>query len=208
MQLNKHVVLIGYSGHAYVVYDILSRMGRTVSAYFDKKEAERNPFGLEYFGDESLDNVMKRVPEMDFFISIGNNTIRKMIFESLSAKLLMPVNALDPSAIISNKCSIGVGVMVGAGAIINSMAEIGDGVICNTGVIVEHECKIGRFSHLAPGCILAGNVEVGEHSFVGAGAVVKQNIKIGKNAIIGAGTVVIKDVPDGSKLVGNPQRFI
>jgi sugar O-acyltransferase (sialic acid O-acetyltransferase NeuD family) len=208
MQLDKHVVLIGYSGHAYVVYDILSRMGKIVSAYCDKRQAEKNPFGLEYFGDESLDNVMKKASGLDFFISIGDNNIRKIIFENLSSKLLTSLNALDPSAIISNKCFMGAGVMIGAGAIINSMAEIGDGVICNTGVIVEHECKIGRFSHLAPGCILAGNVEVGENSFVGAGVVVKQNIKIGKNVIIGAGTIVIKDVPDGSKIAGNPQRFI
>jgi sugar O-acyltransferase (sialic acid O-acetyltransferase NeuD family) len=206
--MDKDIVLIGYSGHSYVVYDILTRMGRKISAYFDKRRADKNPFELEYLGGESEDNVIKKISGMDFFISIGDNNIRKIISENLSAKSFNPVNALDPSAIISNRSFIGVGVMVGAGAIINSMAVIGDGVICNTGVIVEHECKIGKFSHLAPGCILAGNVEVGENSFIGAGTVVKQNIKIGKSVIIGAGTVVIKDIPDNAKVVGNPERYL
>jgi sugar O-acyltransferase (sialic acid O-acetyltransferase NeuD family) len=206
--MNKDIILIGYSGHSYVVYDIFTRMGRKVTAYCDQIKNDKNPLKLEYLGDESPDNLIKRISGMDYFISIGDNKIRRIIFENLYGKLFKPVNGIDPSAIISKNSIIGCGVMIGAGVLINSMAEIEDAVICNTGVIIEHECKIGKFSHLAPGCILAGNVEVGENSFIGAGAVVRQNIKIGKNVIIGAGTIVVKDVPDGSKVVGNPQKFI
>jgi sugar O-acyltransferase (sialic acid O-acetyltransferase NeuD family) len=206
--MDKDIVLIGYSGHSYVAYDIFTRMGRKVAAYCDKKQSENNPFDLKYLGDESLVSLPDKLSGMDYFIPIGDNKTRKNISEHLSKKLAPPVNAIDPSAIISGKAFLGVGIMIGAGAIINSMAEIGDGMICNTGVIVEHECKIGKFAHLAPGCILAGNVEVGENTFIGAGTVIKQNIKIGKDVIIGAGAVIIKDVPDGSKVVGNPQRFI
>jgi sugar O-acyltransferase (sialic acid O-acetyltransferase NeuD family) len=206
--MNRKIVLIGYSGHAYVVYDILTRMGKIVSGYFDKKVAAENPFNLEYMGEENAENIIRKTVGYDYFISIGDNKIRRSIFESLSGKLQLPVNAIDPSAVISSKIIMGSGVMVGAGAILNSMAEIGDGVICNSGMIIEHECKIGKFTHLAPGCIVAGNVEVGENTFIGAGVVIKQNIKIGRDVIIGAGTVVIKDVPDGTKVVGNPQRYI
>jgi sugar O-acyltransferase (sialic acid O-acetyltransferase NeuD family) len=206
--MSRKVALIGYSGHSYVVYDILERMGKIVSGYFDRKAAMKNPFSLEYMGEENPDNIIAKLKELDYFISIGDNKIRGSIFENLSGKLPLPVNAIDPSAIISNKIIMGSGVMVGAGAILNSMAEIGDGVICNTGAIIEHECKIGRFAHLAPGCILAGNVEVGANTLIGAGVVVKQNIKIGRDVIVGAGTVVIKDIPDGAKVVGNPQRHI
>jgi sugar O-acyltransferase (sialic acid O-acetyltransferase NeuD family) len=206
--MSRKVALIGYSGHSYVVYDILTRMGKIVSGYFDKKKAAENPFALEYMGEENPDNIIAKLTEFDYFISIGDNKIRRSIFESLSGKLPLPVNCIDSSAVISKYSVIGSGVMVGSGAVLNSMSEIGDGVICNTGVIIEHECKIGRFSHLAPGCILAGNVEAGENSFIGAGSVIKQNVRIGRDVIIGAGTVVIKDVPDGAKVVGNPQRNI
>ena len=44
--------------------------------------------------------------------------------------------------------------------------------------------------------------------FVGANAVVIQNVRIGNNVTIGAGAVILKDIPDGSTVVGNPQRFI
>jgi sugar O-acyltransferase (sialic acid O-acetyltransferase NeuD family) len=206
--MSRKVVLIGYSGHSYVVYDILGRMGKIVQGYFDRKMAVKNPFALEYMGEENPDNIIAKLTELDYFISIGDNKVRRSIFESLSGRLPLPVNAIDPSAIISNKIIMGAGVMVGSGAILNSMTEIGDGVICNTGTIIEHECKIGGFTHLAPGCILAGNVEIGENSFIGAGAIVKQGVRIGSNVIVGAGTVVIKDVSDGAKMAGNPQRNI
>jgi sugar O-acyltransferase (sialic acid O-acetyltransferase NeuD family) len=203
--MDRNIVLIGYGGHSYVVYDILTRMGRVVSAYCDKKVVAKNPYKLKYFGTE---NALNKLDDLDYFISIGDNKIRRSIFENLYGILSSPVNAIDPSAIISQNSIIGAGVMVGAGAILNSMTEIGDGVICNTRVVIEHECKIGKFTHLASGCILAGNVEVGENSFIGAGVVVKQGIRIGNNVIIGAGTIVIKDIGDEEKVVGNPQRNI
>jgi sugar O-acyltransferase (sialic acid O-acetyltransferase NeuD family) len=205
--MGRDIILIGYSGHAYVVYEIFMRMGRKVSAYCDKKEVPLNPFKLEYLGPESPENLSVKLKEQDYFISIGDNRIRREIFEKLSGQKL-PANAIDPSAIVSESCRIGSGVMIGAGAILNSMTEAGDGAIFNTGSIVEHECKIGKFCHLAPGSVLAGNVEVGENSFIGAGAVVKQGVKLGSNVIVGAGAVVIRDVPDNCKVVGNPARFL
>jgi acetyltransferase EpsM len=55
---------------------------------------------------------------------------------------------------------------------------------------------------------LAGNVKVGERTFIGSNSVIKQGIHIGKDVIIGAGAVVLNNIPDGTKVVGNPNRFI
>jgi len=208
MAIEKKILLIGYSGHGYVVYDIFTRMGRNVSGFFDKSADKANPFNLQSLGPDNPENLQLKIQGYDYFISIGENSIRKNIFESLSGKIHLPINAIDPSSVLSKQSKLGSGVMIGSNAVINSLTEIGDGVICNTGVIVEHECKIGNFAHLAPGCILTGNVEVGEASFIGAGAVIKQGIKIGRNVIVGAGTIVLQDLPDGSRVVGNPQRFL
>ena len=64
------------------------------------------------------------------------------------------------------------------------------------------------FIRVAPGAVLAGNVKVGAGTFIGANAVVKQGVVIGRNVIVGAGTVVLNDIPNGTKIVGNPNRFI
>ena len=47
---NKPVAIVGYSGHAYVIIDILLSAGRMVIAYCDQEEKTNNPFHLMYLG--------------------------------------------------------------------------------------------------------------------------------------------------------------
>lgn len=207
--MNKPIIIIGYSGHAFVVCDVFISQQQEVIGYCDQKEMNKNPFNLTYLGSEREENTLNIISKNDWFIGIGNNKIRRAIFENLiQNKLQNPVNAIHKSAIIGAEVKIGSGVMIGSNSSINALAQIGNGVICNTGSIIEHECIIGDFVHIAPGAVLAGNVEVGAGSFIGANSVVKQGIKIGKDVILGAGSVVIRDIPDNVTVVGNPSKII
>ena len=201
------MLLIGYSGHAFVAHGILTAAGKIVVGYCDKEEKANNPFKLQYFGEETSAKALETFPQTGFFIAIGDNNIRKRIYEQLAQKELYPFHAIHPAAVVDNSVVLAsYGIMIAAGAIINPLARIGEAVICNTGCIIEHECEVGRFTHIAPGAVLCGNVKVGEQTFVGAGAVIRQGISIGNNVTIGAGAVVIKDVPDNTTVVGIPAR--
>lgn len=201
------MILIGYSGHAFVVYGILNSTGKKVTGYCDKEEKQSNPFGLDFSGPESSEQGLKSLKQNGFFIAVGDNGIRKKIYGQLAGKDLLPVNAVHASAVVDGSAVIAEhGVMIAANATINPLAMIGTGAICNTGCIIEHECVVGDFAHVGPGAVLCGNVKVGEGTFVGANAVVRQGISIGKNAMIGAGAVVVKDVPDGATVVGVPAK--
>lgn len=202
--LKKPVAIIGYSGHAYVIIDILLNAGRLVTAYCDQAEKTLNPYHLQYLGKES--EVIKKLKKFDFFACVGHNGIREKIHMQMSAYLGNPINAIHPSAVISSSVKMGDGVMVAANATINPLAEIGRGVICNTSCTIDHECKIEDFVHVAPGAVLCGNVTIGRGTFVGANSVIRQGIIIGKNVTIGAGTVIVKDIPDNVTVVGNPQK--
>ncbi|MBX9853400.1 MAG: acetyltransferase [Cytophagaceae bacterium] len=204
--MQKQVVVIGYSGHSYVVIDILMLMGIQVKYYLEKEEKKNNPFNLNYKGTE-IDNI-EFLKDKGGFVAIGDNAIRETTFRYLNSNKINLLNAIHPASNVSSHAKLGRNVMIGAGANVNSLAEISDGVIVNTGAIVEHECKLENFVHIAPGAVINGNVEVGAGTFVGANSVIKQGIIIGKNVIIGAGTVVIKNIPDNTKIVGNPQRIL
>ncbi|MEO6541081.1 MAG: acetyltransferase [Ferruginibacter sp.] len=201
------MIVIGYSGHAFVVCGIFHAAGKKVMGYCDMTEKEHNPFNLTYFGTETSAGAMTALKENDFFIAIGDNAIRHKIYDRLLQKELSPVNAVHPSSVIDTSATIAAnGVMIAAGVIINPLAVIGKGAICNTGCIIEHECIVGNFAHIGPGAVLCGNVKIGEDSFVGANAVIKQGITVGKNAMIGAGAVVVKDVPDNVTVIGVPAK--
>ncbi len=204
--LKKPVAIIGYSGHAYVIIDILLSAGRLVTAYCDAAEKEKNPYHLQYLGKES--EAICLLKDYDVFACVGHNGIREKIHLQMSELVGSPINAIHPNSVISSSVKMGDGVMVAANATINPMAEIGRGVICNTSSSIDHECIIEDFAHIGPGAVLCGNVKVGKSTFVGANAVIRQGITIGKNVMIGAGTVVVKDVPDNTTVVGNPQRVL
>jgi sugar O-acyltransferase (sialic acid O-acetyltransferase NeuD family) len=199
------IILIGYSGHSYVVEDIFASSQKKVFAYCDNEEKIKNPLNLKYLGSEK--DALKDLVANNFFIAIGENTIRKKLYKYLSENSLFPTNAIHAKSIISSNAILhNHGIMVGAGSIINPFAQIAEGVICNTNCIIEHECIIKPFAHIGPGAILCGNVQIGENTFIGAGAIVKQGIKIGNNVVVGAGAVVVTNIVDNVVVKGCPAQ--
>lgn len=203
------MILIGYSGHAFVAAGILYLMEKPVTSYCDEEEKSYNPLHISYLGSEKNPSVSSKILSGDFFIAVGDNSIRQKIALRLEKQGKYPVSIIHPSAIVDRSASISEkGVMISSGVCINPFSKIMDGAILNTSSVIEHECVVGAFAHIGPGAVLCGNVKVGDGSFVGAGAIVRQNINIGKNVIIGAGSVVVKDVDDNECVVGIPSKKI
>lgn len=196
------VMIIGYSGHAYVCIDAALSSGIEIQGYFEEKSKEKNPYGLKFLGSEVGYNFSNLDASVKLFVSIGSNILRSKVSQKIPAQKL--TNIIHQSSIISPTVKLGQGILISSGAIVNSMVEIANGVILNSGSIVEHECKIGSFSHIAPGAVLAGSVEVGSCTMIGANAVVKEGVKIGNNVMVGAGAVVVKNIDDGGLVAGNP----
>jgi glycosyltransferase involved in cell wall biosynthesis len=93
----KPVAIVGYSGHSFVVIDILISAGYSVTSYCDLEEKKINPYGLTYLGKEG--NVISKLKEFDFFVAIGENAIREKIHMQLGDHLGNPINAIHPGII-------------------------------------------------------------------------------------------------------------
>jgi sugar O-acyltransferase (sialic acid O-acetyltransferase NeuD family) len=202
------IILVGYSGHAYVVADAAACSGLTVKYYSDKQEAKSNPYGLKYLGFEGNDGFTGWKEDYQFILGIGDNTLRQKIAGNIERQNKSILNVIHPSAILAKNATLGHGTFIAPNVTVNPLASIGKYVILNTSSIIEHECIIEDGVHIAPGAVLAGNVYVGKRTFVGANAVVKQGIRIGKDVVIGAGTVVLNHIADGMKVVGNPGKIL
>ena len=201
---NNNLVIIGYSGHSYLCIETAINIGISVDGYYDIEEKFFNPYNLKYLGKETDLNITLKP-----FITVGDNSIRKKIYEKLLLNnVFLDLTLIHPNAVISNSSFISNQTFISAGAIINSQVIIGKGCIVNTGAIIEHECQIGDFSHIGPNATICGNVNISDNVFIGANAVVKEGVKVGENSIIGAGSVVLKNVPANSIWVGNPAKKI
>ena len=206
--LDYKTVIVGYSGHAYVVAESYIANGSNISFYADLNETSKNPFDLAYLGFESAPNFKGWDLSFKYILGIGDNYLREKVAKLILSNSNILENVIDPHSVISKSANIGKGVFASKGVFVNAFSIIGNFSILNTGCIIEHECEIGTAAHIAPGAVLAGNVKVGNRSFIGANAVIKQGVIIGDDVIIGAGSVVLQNVGNNSKLVGNPGRLL
>ena len=193
------MVFYGASGHGKVVIDAWVASGGGLTAIVDDNLTitELGSFPVSGKYNE------ERFKEVELIVSIGNNTVRKMIAERYRTRYGKVVH---PSAVISSSASIGEGCVVMAAAVVNAASVIGKHSIVNTGAVIDHDCHIADFVHVSPNATLCGGVVVGEGTHIGAGATVIPEIRIGKWAIVGAGSVIIEDVPDYAVVVGVPGR--
>lgn len=190
----KKVVVLGASGHAHVIADIIIACGDKVEAFLDDNTSIEGVFGsiLEY----------EKYIDSEFIIGIGNAEIRKKLSD-------LPVKwytAIHPSAVVSPKATIGEGTVVMPNAVINAGAVIGKHAIINTAAVVEHDNIISDYVHISVGAKIGGTVHVGESTWVGIGATVNNNMKICGGCIIGAGAVVVKDIVEVGTYIGIPAK--
>jgi sugar O-acyltransferase (sialic acid O-acetyltransferase NeuD family) len=194
--------IIGASGHAKVILDILELSGFNITAVWDDNQELKSFCGLK------IDGIVANFINLNgdpVVIAIGNNRTRKRVAQTVKTKY---GQAIHPKSAIAGTATLAQGCVVMANATVNADTMVGEHAIINTNSSVDHDCEIGDFVHIAPQAALAGNVTVGEGTHIGIGACVLQGIRIGRWAIIGAGAVIIEDVPDFAVVVGNPGRII
>lgn len=201
---------VGAGGHAKVVIDILRQDGRyEVVALVDPVRVGQSLAGIPIIGgDEQLPQIYAQGVTAAFIGvgSVGDNTLRRRLYEQALAMGFSLVNAIHPRAIVAPSVACGSGVAIMAGAILNPDTVLGPNVIVNTGAIVDHDCHIGAHSHISPGAVLAGGVRTGIGAHIGVGATVRQGIVVGDGAVVGAGAVVVRDVPPRVVVIGVPAR--
>jgi sugar O-acyltransferase (sialic acid O-acetyltransferase NeuD family) len=203
------LVVIGASGHAKVVIDILEKEDRyRIAHLLDDNAALHGKLFFGYSVAGATPSILTGASGEKplALVAIGDNSVRLRIAGWLRGNGFELARAVHPRSQIGRGAAVGAGTVIMAGAVVNSDATIGDNVIVNTAATVDHDCVVGDGVHLAPGTHLCGGVRVGAGAFLGAGTVVIPGIRVGANAIVGAGSTLLEDVPENSKAAGSPAR--
>lgn len=203
--MKNKLIIIGASGHGKVVADIAIKMGKWNSiSFLDDDNSLSSSMDIDVIGPS--DDYVKYLKECDFFVAIGNNTIRRRLLNKLELDGAKIPVLIHPNAILGEKVDLGLGSVIIAGAVINCCTRIGKGCIINTGATVDHDNIIGDYVHISPGVHTAGSVHVGEMSWLGIGSIISNNVAITDNCVIGAGAVVIHNINQPGTYVGIPAR--
>lgn len=210
---DRNIAVIGSSGHAKVVIDIIEREGKyRISGLIDSfRPAGETSFGYRIVGKEdSLRALVSSDGVFGCIVAIGDNWQRHLMVERISA--LVPqlefVSSIHPSAQIARGVAIGRGTVIMAGTVVNSDCRIGEFCIVNTRASIDHDSVMGEFSSLGPNATTGGDVRVGAFSAVALGASLIEKLSIGVHTIVGAGAVVLKDLPDHCVAHGVPARVV
>lgn len=202
------VLIIGSSGHARVVADILLLDERILPLGYvsgDALPGDGTLLGLRVLGN---DDAVADIEHDGVVIALGDNRLRKRLFDRFDGEGETLVSAIHPSAVIAPDAVIEPGCMVCAGAVVNTGCRIRTNTILNTGCTVDHDCTVGPHAHVAPGVNLAGNVRVGEGAFMGIGSCAVQGTTVGEWSTVGAGSAVIRDVEPRTTVAGTPARTL
>lgn len=202
---NLDVVLLGYSGHGYVVAEAAIKSGLNLIGYAEANQLTQNPFKLSYLGDETQNPFNWEICKY-YILGVGSNVIRARIAKRVAQNRGQCISVIHPDASLASDLQIGSGTFVARNVAVNPMVRIGENVILNTSCSIDHECQISDNVHISPGAVLAGNVCIGAGSFVGANSVIKEGVLIGENAVIGAGSVVLRNVQSNNTVLGNPAK--
>jgi len=206
------ILIIGAGGHGQVVADILLQMQATGSNVHPAGFLDENPtlLGKEYLGLPVLGphNCLSTIIHDAVIIAIGDNQIRRALFQKLKKQGEEFAIAQHPGAIIAPDVVVSPGCMIMAGVVVNTGSIIEKNVILNTGCTVDHHSKIAAHTHIAPGSHLGGEVSIQEGALIGIGSTVMPRRKVGSWSIVGAGSLVNVDISNNSTVVGVPARAL
>lgn len=202
--MSRRLIILGASGHGKVAADIAIRSGYEEILFLDDNPEARECLGWPVVGRVSEAEGYQG----DFFVAIGNPTVRERIQNKLEGQGKNIALLIHPSAILGIGVTIGKGSILMAGVVVNPCAEIGKGCILNTAASVDHDCKVGDYVHVSVGAHIAGTVTIGAKSWIGVGAAVKNNVTIAQDCMIGAGATVVRSITEAGTYIGTPARKI
>ena len=202
-------IVVGTGSHSKPVISLLRRSFKyNIKGLFDtSKDFNKNEKIMDVPVIGCLNQLDKNSFYQDhsFFIAVGDNSIRKKIFDFLNKQELKLPNLIDPTAYIDVSSSLGKANIFFYNSFLGPLVKIGSNNIINTSSIIEHDSTIKSHCHFAPKSLICGNCLIEDLCFIGANATVINNLSISSNNIVGAGSTVIRNITESfSTHVGSP----
>ena len=137
----KQCILLGYSGHGYVVAEAALLGGMSILGYAESVQKRHNPFALNFLGDETREDFDWQTHKY-YLLGVGSNKIRGQLANRIRLNGGSCLRVIHPSASLAKTAHLGQGTFVARNAAVNPLVEIGENVILNTSCSIDHESRV------------------------------------------------------------------
>ena len=205
-------IVLGTGGHCRAVLSII--LNDNLSEEIEIVELGRLNEGENILGHSVTSeingfNFQSLDKSTNFYIAIGDNSIRHYWWAKLNKLGLRTPNLISSRAFVDVSANLGSGNIVCPNVFIGPESKIGNNNIINTAAVIEHEVSIGNNCHIAPSSTIAGRCKIKDFCFIGAGSTVIHNLTIASNTMLGAGSTLISSISDGfGTHVGSPAKKV
>jgi len=213
MKNKKKSIVIGTGGHSRAVISLIKKQKNyiihgliEISSKVNLQERVLNCAVIG--GLEDIEDLLKD-KSYSYFIAVGDNLIRKKIFDYLTQNQANLPNLYDPYCYVDKDIQLGNGNIFLHHSFVGPSVSLGSNNIFNTGSVMEHDSTIESHCHLAPNSVVCGNSRIAELCLIGANSTIIEKISICSNVCIGAGSTVVKSIEKSfSTYVGSPAKEI
>lgn len=186
-----NLLIIGAGGHGQCCMSIAERMN-----IFDKisflDDDERYELSDVVVG--KIEDLDKLTHEYDsVFVAIGNNEVRKKLYDQ--ARLLgykLPI-LIDPHASVSKYCYIGEGSVIFPCAVLETNCHVSKGCIISSNTTINREAYISDYVSIHSNSVIRKRVHIGESTLIESRCVISPDITIKPYSYISEGRIVNND---------------
>lgn len=166
--MNNKIIIIGAGGHGKVVAEAIQKQGKYNLLGFCDDSFIAGTMVIDTY---KVICSVSQLANMDFdcfIVAIGNNSIRKKIFETLKEQYTT-ATIIHPFTDISKYAEVAEGSVILPGAIIAQGAYIGENCIIGSNVHVDHDTRIGEHSYIRNGSSIGSNATLAPESLTNTG---------------------------------------
>jgi len=210
----KKIIIIGGRGNGTVIASTIEdcrRHGQEIefAGFLNDNETEINNYPV--LGG-IINQDWKIFSEDYYFIYAMSNVKqaheRHRLLKDLHIPLARFVTVVHPTAVVSDKATLGAGVVLMPMALVSPNAFIGNHSQMYAQSFIGHDSRMEEMVFVANNASIGGRVVIKDGAHIGSNCSIIERLTISEYSVIGVGSVILNDTAPYEKMVGNPAKSI
>ena len=210
--MSKKIYVLGIGHNSIAMIDLAEDCGYEVAGLY---HYNHDRTGDDYFGfkiEGCTEDLLAKdsLEGMNFLLTMGDNAIRRDLYERIVSKRGVVPTLIHPSSTVSKYTEIGNGVIIMPQSVVQADVTIGENTIITIHSAISHSTRIGSHCFISGNNLIGAYVNIEDGCWIGQACLVVSGTvnTIGKNSVLGEGSVLRNDMRAGCLYLGNPARLI